>query len=185
VQTIERPSPLIRLALGFPPREPPSPARGEGSEQALRPIPTIVSVVSHACEIARGCLRRPVAVSSSRSEMSEGVKRRQAPVRDAAPRGPPRGRACPLVGGDAGPSRGPARLSALHRGAFRTSGAALFISGRAGISANPSREVVVPPGDPGAARDVRLARPDPRAPHPAPPNSATGWRLGTSGVIGI
>ena len=28
--------PLIRIALGFPPRDPPSPTRGEGSERALR-----------------------------------------------------------------------------------------------------------------------------------------------------
>jgi len=43
------------------------------------------------------------------------VKRLQAPVRIAAPRGPPCGRPGPPCG-TAGPSRGPARLAALHRG---------------------------------------------------------------------
>jgi hypothetical protein len=53
--------PLIRIALGFPPRDPPSPTRGEGSERALRSC-----LYRFDCQTATGAkLRRPCSLTGA------------------------------------------------------------------------------------------------------------------------
>jgi hypothetical protein len=121
--------------------------------------------------------RPPSVLSASKS--SRRVKRRKALVRNAAPVGHLAVRPVPSTEGTAGPSRGPARLTALHRGDFR--GASLHTLG----PRFPLRATARSPGGPagtlhtgriarrfdtrGAPR-ARLVRPDPQTPLPAPPN---------------
>ena len=96
--------------------------------------------------------RRP---SCPPRKQSRRVKRRKALVRNAAPGGHLAVRPVPSTEGTAGPSRGPARLAALHRGDFR--GASLHTLG----PRFPLRATVRSPGGPaGTLHTGRIARRD-------------------------
>src|SRR5436309_834409 len=93
--------------------------------------------------------------------------------------------------GSASPSRGPARLSAPHRGVFLRPRDRLLETDR-GAHSNALDSTGFPPlssAPPARCRtdphswagrclpkppEARLARPNPQAPHPTPPTSATG-----------
>jgi hypothetical protein len=95
----------------------PPPLRVGGiSACAARLVSIIVAIVIQACSIAAGIFSGARAPHSGPPEKPRGVKRREAPVRNAAPLA--RLADGPVPCGTADPSRGPARLSALHRGDF-------------------------------------------------------------------
>src|SRR6266581_8678029 len=128
------------------------------------------------------------------SPKSEGAKRRQALVRNAAPGGSPYGKARPSSGREQ-----PAHNA--DRRAYRRLAAAFFLCPRdrlletdRGAHSNTLDSTGFPPlsyAPPARCRtdpcswagrclprppEVRLTRPNPQAPLLAPPTSATGWR---------
>jgi hypothetical protein len=125
---------------------------------------------------SRGAILRPGFAQSLPLHAVRGAERRQALVRIAAPRGPPRGRTDPWIARD----HRPMTLAGAPLGApprhfwrnFRSAAAPGRASGnrhwRRPVQRAPRRAVLMPPGSlPGAAR-VRGYEPRPQGPHPAP-----------------
>ena len=153
----------------------------------------INSVVMQTCSIAPGLFAAPGRRHCLPPGKAEGVKRHKAPVRNAAPRGPPCGRAGPLrdrrpitrTGAPCGAS--PRRFRAEPVGCRTDLGPRLRTGvdlavrfGRPAGSLHTDRSVRRA-GPRGLPR-VRPAKPDPQAPPLLLPNGATGWRPSTSRV---